>query len=231
MYLSILAFYPYIVRKLFPELINKQSVVINLDTEAQAWLAKQPPTKLNPLLDPVVCQTLIDECHRKYDVDFSYGGWMENRSTLWRGTYLDDDQRYIHLGVDVNVPAGTTVVADEVCTVIRIDNDYPDKHGWGTRVITKQPHEDVVRVFAHLDQRLNVRLGDELKAGAVVGTIGLPPFNGDWFPHLHIQMIDTHHYDDLLKNNLRDLDGYGRIQNIEFLRKTFPDPLHSVSLT
>jgi murein DD-endopeptidase MepM/ murein hydrolase activator NlpD len=215
---------------LFPELYGKRSVSINLNLEAKAWMSLHSDRTSNPLLDPEACQAFVTACHRKYGVDFSYGGWLEDRSTLWQGSYLDQDQKYIHLGVDFNVPTGTRVTLDRAATVIRIDNDYPDKHGWGTRIIVQEPQADVVVLFAHLDQALNITVGDQLTAGSIIAKVGEPPFNGDWFPHLHTQIIKTFHYTELLKNDLRDLDGYGRAVDLEILKKQFSDPMRSLKL-
>ena len=210
---------------LFPDLSNQRSAVVDLNKEAQRWLAQQPAKSTNPLLDPATCQTFINDVHQRLNVDFSYGGWMEDRSTLWRGSYLDNDQRYIHLGVDFNVPAGTRVAIDRACTVLRIDNDYPDKYGWGTRVILQEPGAEAVLLFAHLDQKLNITIGDQLKAGIIFAKVGQPPYTGDWFPHLHVQMITADHYQKLLADDLRDLDGYAKNENMSELQQIFPNPV------
>ena len=215
---------------LFPELKNLYSSLINLDHEARKWLVEHPSNGTNPLLEPTICQAFIDACHRNLGVDFSYGGYLENRSTLWRGSYLDQDQRYIHLGVDFNVPAGTSVAINQPATIIRIDNDYPEEHGWGTRVVIQEPGTNVVMLYAHLDQQLNVAVGDKLETGSIIGRVGLPPYNGDWFPHLHVQVIDLNHYHALLENSLQDLDGYGRPEELDSLKKLFPDPMKFVSI-
>ena len=215
---------------LFPELIGKRSTLIDLNLEAKKWLASRSTESVNPLLDPTICQNFVVECHQKLGIDFSYGGWLEDRSTLWRGSYLDQKRKYIHLGVDFNVPAGTQVAIERAATVIRIDNDYPDQHGWGTRVIVQEPNSDVVLLFAHLDQELHIVVDDQLAAGSIIAKVGIPPYNGDWFPHLHVQVIDAKHYAKLLDNDLRDLDGYGRFEDIELLKQLFPDPMRYVSL-
>jgi len=210
---------------LFPNLKNKCSRYLNLDVEAQKWLAAHPSRDMNPLLDADTCQKFVEELNRGLGLDFSYGGYLEDRSTLWRGSYLDADERYIHLGVDFNVPAGTSVAVPRPCSVIRVDNDYPERHGWGTRVFLQEPGAEVVLLFAHLDQKIEVVVGDRLEAGSIPAKVGVPPYNGDWFPHLHVQVIEGRHYEKLLENDLRELDGYGRVQDIEVLKKNFRDPM------
>lgn len=210
---------------IFPELSIKSFSSVNLDDEARLWIAARGTERENHLLDPVVCQSFVEECHRKYGTDFSYGGWMETRSALWNGSYLDEDARYVHLGVDFNVPAGTGVSADRACTVVRIDDDHPETHGWGNRVFAHDRERDVVVVFAHLASPVGIRIGDALAPGNIFARVGTPSQNGGWFPHLHVQLIRPEHYRDLLRDDLRSLDGYGREKDIDSLRFNFPDPM------
>lgn len=215
---------------LFPELDVTRFALVNLNDEAKEWLGQRSVAEVNPLLDPMVCQAFINDCHLRLGVDFSYGGWLEDRRVIWRGSYLDDDCRYIHLGVDFNVPAGTSIMSDKMYTVIRIDSDYPEEFGWGTRVFLQEPSADVIMIFAHLDPSPFLRVGIVIQPGDLLGSIGMAPSNGHWFSHLHVQVIDAEHYTKLLNNDLRDLDGYGRIEDIEALKGAFFDPMNYVSI-
>lgn len=215
---------------LFPKLSLASSCAINLDDEAKLWPVQQPKSKSNPLLDPVVCETFISECHKKYGVNFSFGGWLENRSTLWRGSYLDDGAKYIHLGVDFNVPAGTSVATDREYTILRIDDDYPEAHGWGKRIFLKEMDADVIAIFAHIEPESIITVGKTIQQGTIIGTVGSPPFNGNWYPHLHMQVVDETYYEELLKNDLRDLDGYGMEADLEVLIQHFHDPMRFITL-
>ncbi len=210
---------------IFPELKMKRFAKINLDAEARGWLAEHTSEQKNPLLNPLVCEKFVEQCHQRLGIDFSFGGWMENRSTLWRGSYLDDDERYVHLGIDFNVPAGTAVAVSRPTIVLRIDTDHPEPHGWGNRVIVDDALTDCVLVFAHLAHPGNLRVGDTLNDGEILGRVGSSSVNGGWFPHLHVQCIKREYYQFLLENNLCDLDGYGKSDDIEFLRANFPDPI------
>lgn len=210
---------------IFPELKGKNFAKIDLDSEARHWLAGKNLEQKNPLLDPSICEKFVAQCHERLGIDFSYGGWLENRSALWQGSYLDDDERYIHLGIDFNVPAGTAVALPRSGTIIRIDNDHPEPYGWGNRIIVNDHATDCVWVFAHLANPERFRVGDSLDSGAMFARVGDPSVNGGWFPHLHVQIVSRDHYQSLRENDLRDLDGYGKSKNIEFLRTNFPDPM------
>ncbi len=206
---------------LFPELQGKRFSSTDLDREArELGLGEE-----NALLDPEMCQKFVEDCHRRYKTDFSYGGWLELRSTLWRGSYLDEAEHYVHLGIDFNVPAGTAVAAPRACLVIRIDNDFPDVYGWGNRIIVHDAEMNVMVIYAHLDTPTGVKVGDSLKPGQVFARVGDASKNGGWFPHLHVQLVVPEQYERLLQNDLRDLDGYGHIRDIEMLKIYFPDPL------
>lgn len=187
--------------------------------------AEQHAEHGNPLLNPDVCQAFVEACHRRHGTDFTYGGWMEVRNTLWRGSYLDDDARYVHLGTDFNVPAGTGVTVPCASVVLRIDNDYPDTFGWGNRVIVHDEQKDIVMVFAHLESPTGITVGDVVMPGSIFARVGTSEHNGGWFPHLHVQMLQPDVYRTLLKDDLRDLDGYGRVEEIDRLRAHFPDPM------
>lgn len=212
---------------IFPFLKNKNFGYVNLNLEAEKWIAGNK-FKLgkNPLLDPAVCQLMVNDVNKKYGLDFSYGGWMEDRSFLWRGHYLDEKKTYIHLGIDMNVLAGTEVAVNFDAIAVKTDNDYPEDGGWGTRVILKHGKKPVYLIFAHLDQNVQCKAGDFLKAGQIFAMVGKPPSNGNWFEHMHLQAIQEDYYNKLEKNNLWDeLDGYGAEEDIALNAQRFPDPI------
>ncbi|MDD5165186.1 MAG: peptidoglycan DD-metalloendopeptidase family protein [Candidatus Pacebacteria bacterium] len=217
---------------IFPELKNINTKCVNLNAEAIDWIkGKIFPSTDHPLLDPAICQEMVDDVHKKYDVVFSYGGWMEDRSFLWHGSYLDKDRAYIHLGVDLNVPPGTKVATDFSAEVVRIDDDYPEQGGWGPRVILRNMESDIYVVYAHLDREIGCKVGDFLKKNTIFASVGKAPYNGNWFPHLHVQTISTEYFNELNQNNSwANLDGYGSPNKIEQNKKRFPDPMKYISL-
>jgi murein DD-endopeptidase MepM/ murein hydrolase activator NlpD len=119
---------------IFPTLKNKKYGYLNLNSEAKIWAENRKGVSL---VDPKTCERMVHDVHVKYSIDFSYGGWMEDRSFLWHGSYLDASQSYIHLGIDLNVSAGTPVALDFDAVVVRVDDDFPEEGGWGPRVIVK----------------------------------------------------------------------------------------------
>jgi len=216
---------------IFPELKGKKCGYVNLNLEAEKWvLAQGISSDPHPLLDPAVCQKMVDAVHKKFSLDFSYGGWMEDRSFLWKGSYLDTDKTYIHLGVDINVPAGTKIAAAFDAEVVKIDDDYPEDGGWGPRVILKHASQPIYMIHAHLSKDISCKVGDTLKQGDVFAEVGKAPFNGNWFPHLHLQVISKAYFEELEKGDLwHELDGYGVSEETEENAVRFPDPLQYLS--
>ena len=175
---------------------------------------------------------MVLQVHQKYNIDFSYGGWMEDRSVLWHGSYLEAENSYTHLGVDINVPTGTEIVVDFDAEVVKIDDDYPEEGGWGPKVIVKNLTLPIYLIYAHLDREIKCQVGDKLKTGQIFAKVGKAPFNGNWFPHLHVQTITAEYYKNLADNNSwSELDGYGLPADISENSKLFPDPLQFISLS
>jgi 4-aminobutyrate aminotransferase-like enzyme/Ser/Thr protein kinase RdoA (MazF antagonist) len=104
-----------------------------------------------------------------------------------------DERRTVHLGVDLFVAAGSAVHAPLDGTVHLVaDNDAPQDYG--PLVVLRHDAgggRSLFTLYGHLGEEcLTVlRVGDEVKAGQVIATVGAPPANGDWPPHLHFQVI------------------------------------------
>lgn len=221
---------PDAVTALFPQLAGTSFCEVHLDEEAVRWREQYPERFVgggNPLLDPAVCQGLLDEFHKRRRVDWSYGGYLENRRHLWQGSYLEQSGNFLHLGVDFNVPQGTAVAASREAAVLLVDHDLDRDGGWGQRVFLKwvgDPPNDAVLIYAHL-QDVTAMPGICLARGTIFAEVGGPPDNGNWAPHLHIQTIPISSLGDTLSNRLAELDGYGPPPGIQDLRADYPDPL------
>ena len=217
---------------LFPHLAESRFVEVNLDEQARIRQERAPrlesPNKTNPFLDPAICDRFVSEVAREFEADYTYGGYLEDRRFLWNTSYLDTTGSYLHLGVDFNVPQHTQVTALFSGKVVRIDDDYDLEGGWGPRIIIEPAprHGETLPycIFAHLFSP-QVKVGDNVVEGAVLATVGGAPYNGNWFPHLHIQTVESGLFQTLLKDDLRALDGYGHERDRSQLLNSFPDPL------
>lgn len=176
----------------------------------------------NPLLDPIFCQAWIDYVQRQADpsASYSYGGYLEDRSFLWRGTYLEErvGGGFVHLGVDVTAPQYAAVHCPVGGRVIQSFVDTDQDGGWGGVCVVKTWNDRLV-LFAHLDLVDDLMTGREWPDSAVLGYVAPTRRNGGWFPHLHLQGLT--HVMDLTK-----LDGYGPKEDAD----KFPDPLKLLDL-
>ncbi len=121
------------------------------------------------------------------------GGYLEDRVVYRRSNhYAGAEPRSLHLGLDLWTEAGTPVYAPLPCTV----HGLADNQGFGNygpTVILK--HYLAGRTFYTLYGHLSrtsltaIRVGQTVAAGSVIGDIGPYPENGDWPPHLHLQII------------------------------------------
>lgn len=189
----------------------------------------------NPWIAPRLCDVLMRDFHEMLNLYWSYGGWLEVRSTMLRGTYLDESGNYLHLGVDVNVPLGTKVAVSEACTIVDVLDDSkgptPEKWGWGGRALvrlTKRPH--IYIAYAHLRLDPMCRRGVTLLPGTVLGTAAPHEGNGYWFVHVHVQTLTEAAYQHYFVERREVLDGYGHPKRRTELSKLHPDPLQYIRL-
>ncbi len=218
-----------------PEYRQASVAYVNLDMEARLSVAtgRMTTAQATQLADANVCAGFVEELHKRLGVVASFGGYLEDRAFLWQGTYLGNTEKTVHLGIDFNAPQGSVVATPVGGTVIRCDNDHPDRWGWGPRVFieTDGTSSDPtsahsILLFAHLAE-ISVRVGDVVMSGSTLGVIGTPPFNGDWFPHLHVQQVRRELYDTFMRNDPWALDGYGDRSAMTTFTTDFPDPILS----
>jgi peptidoglycan LD-endopeptidase LytH len=221
------------VRRLFPSLAGWRAAKIDLDAAYQRWRRTHPdrcvPGGPNPYLDPNIAGEIMDEIHRAESAAWSFGGYLEDRRHLLAGSYLDATGYFIHLGVDVHVPKGTPLAAGAPGTVLLVDDDQDQDGGWGPRVFLRRAlaeDDDIVGIFAHL-QAPRCRAGDEVGPAEVFAEIGGPPGNGNWHPHLHLQVLGIRTFEELLGDGLSRLDGYGPPGKKRELAARFADPLRA----
>jgi murein DD-endopeptidase MepM/ murein hydrolase activator NlpD len=209
---------------IYPTFKNKKGAEINLNELAKVWFQKRYSTfpDPNPLTDPPTCQKMLEEYYTEHELDYSYGGYLEDRSVIWRGNYLAKHNTYIHLGIDYNAPAGTPVAADVRAEVILVDDDTPLDGGWGPYVMFKIVHEPIILLYAHLGD-ITCKAGQLLSPREQFANIGAPNSNGRWYPHVHGQALTVETYEKY-KHNIDALDGYGHAGDACALQTQFPDP-------
>ena len=102
-------------------------------------------------------------------------------------------RRTTHLGIDIFAPAETAIYAPLAGTIHSLAN-YPETQDYGPVLILKhEPSDDLCfyTVYGHLAPESLDRwtVGECVDAGALLATIGDYPYNGNWTPHLHFQIV------------------------------------------
>jgi hypothetical protein len=165
----------------------------------------------NPFLDPNLCERFKNIVHKIMGVEYSWGGYMEDRSKLWADSYLKPGEA-THLGIDYYVPAGTFVHLPCSGTLLYSHDDKDQNGGWGGKLIfcTKNGY----LILGHLDGQHMANEIDKIhQFGDIVGVVADADKNGGWNPHLHLQVA-------LIYNP--EVDGYAK--PYDGIERDFPDP-------
>ncbi len=184
--------------KTFPELKKGRWGKINLNQESKKVEIDFTNTK--------VCQKWIDKLHKEKNIKYSSGGFLEDRSNLWKEHYNKSKKLFIHLGTDYIVPAGTKVALTENAVLRGIIYDY-SWGGWGKMVLFSLRNDSLYLLYGHLKKLPKLKIGQKYKADKIIGVVGKPKENGGWFPHLHVQLM-TKKFLILNKNDYSKIDGY-----------------------
>jgi len=103
------------------------------------------------------------------------------------------ERRTVHLGIDLSVPPGSPVRAPLDGTVHTVaDNAAPKDYGPLVILRHAVPSgEEFFTLYGHLDHDSVALLapGRVVRKGETFAAVGAPPGNGDWWPHVHVQII------------------------------------------
>lgn len=199
---------------------------VNLN-EASIWWEKKHkvPISERPFKDPGMAHLMEEEYHDHLGLDWSYGGWLEDRSNIRRGTYLEEKEWWFHTGIDVNVNEGTHIFSPVQGKILYAGNDAPLVGGWGKHVFQSILFRGKVHVllYAHLGT-IMVSEGTTLSPGRVIGTVGSPMTNGGWRPHLHLQLFAESNGVADWKMFSDEMDGYVAEEDLAEWARKCPDP-------
>jgi peptidoglycan LD-endopeptidase LytH len=122
------------------------------------------------------------------------GGYLENRYIYRTTQHFQQaaEPRSIHLGVDVWAKAGTPVYAPMQGKVHSFANNA-NIGDYGPTIILEHilEGETFYTLYGHLNLECLEGLyeGKNIEAGEKIAEFGNYPFNGNWSPHLHFQVI------------------------------------------
>ena len=153
-------------------------------------------------------------------LDYGIGRYDEDRRDMYTESLFTENQRTIHMGIDIAAPAMTPVhaVFDGLIAFMG-DNDQPQDYG--PTIITSHQikNRTLYILHGHLSRTSlsGITVGERVKKGQVIGWVGDESENGGWNPHLHFQL-------SWLKPTTHDLPGVFSADQREWARSTFPDP-------
>jgi murein DD-endopeptidase MepM/ murein hydrolase activator NlpD len=154
---------------------------------------------------------------------FGAGGYGENRTIYRRSNLFEDDKepRSVHLGIDLWLPAETTIYSPLPATVhsFQDNNNFGD---YGPTIILEHLLNGVTfyTLYGHLSRSSlkKLTLGMAIKKGQQITTLGNYDENGRWPTHLHFQIII-----DLLGKK-GDFPGVASVSEQEYYLALCPDP-------
>jgi peptidoglycan LD-endopeptidase LytH len=128
---------------------------------------------------------------------YGIGGYIEyrelySRSRVFDSQEGDEEPRRLHLGIDIWGKAYTAVMSplNGIVHSFAFNNRYGD---YGATLILSHYLDGYSfhTLYGHLSLNSikNLREGDNVRKGDVVGEFGIPMENGQWPPHLHFQIV------------------------------------------
>ena len=111
------------------------------------------------------------------------------------------ERRTVHLGADLFAPPETAIYAPLAGTIHSVANCNDEQDNGPLLILKHRPNPDLCfyTLYGHLSVETLDRwaVGDRVEAGDTLARIGDYPRNGNWTPHLHLQiMVDLLDYDD-----------------------------------
>lgn len=170
-------------------------------------------------------ESYINEYLKKNKGKVAFGGYLEKRAIYNRSkhfvTQKEEDHRNIHLGIDLWCDKGTSVLAvlEGEIHSFKNNQNYGD---YGPTIILKHKIKNVTffSLYGHLSKESieNIKIGDTIKEGQIIGFLGDANVNGDYAPHLHFQLIKD------LQGNFGDYPGVSSLNTIDFYKENCPNP-------
>jgi murein DD-endopeptidase MepM/ murein hydrolase activator NlpD len=176
------------------------------------------------LVNAEIFETFIENYLRKNNSKVAFGGYNEERN-LYKSSLIfndeENEERNIHIGMDLWIKAGTPVLAALDGTVYGFD--YNTGAGnYGPTIILKHSlqNQTFYTLYGHLSLESieDIEIGTLFKKGQLLATLGDVAVNGGYSPHLHFQIIKN------IGENFSDYPGVCNKNDLEYYLKNCPNP-------
>ena len=128
---------------------------------------------------------------------WSVSGYLENRATMVKDfPQMQTEERFYHLGIDINLPCGTKLYAPKDCEVTLSKYEDGDGNYGGVTVLKFQTGSTYYMLFGHLDPESLLTVGTSIKKGESFAVIGDMNQNGNWYYHTHLQILTPRAYEE-----------------------------------
>jgi len=160
-----------------------------------------------------------------YGAQVGVGGYDEARVMYDWGTETGwTERRTVHIGLDVSVAPGTALFAP-LDGVVHAFAHADAHHDYGPMIVLRHEIPDAVAIpfytlYGHLtlDSLEGLTVGQRIAKGQLFARVGAAPINGDWWPHVHVQIVT-----DMLDVTC-NVDGVCRPSQRTVWRSLCPDP-------
>lgn len=180
-------------------------------------------SKLN-ITDALAFENYIEDYLSKNNAKVAFGGYQEIRNLYKRSTVFNaenSEERNIHIGLDLWIKAKTSVLAALDGTIHSFQNNTA-LGDYGPTIILEHEINELkfYTLYGHLSEEsiLDKKVGEKIKKGAQIATLGSHPINGDYAPHLHFQIIVD------IEGKIGDYPGVCSKNNLYFYQNNCPDP-------
>lgn len=146
------------------------------------------------LRDTAAFDALLQQNLQQQGARIGLGGYLEDRIIYRRSSHFDAaaGKRSVHLGVDIWLPAFTPVLAPLAARVHSFrDNAHFGDYGPTIILEHELAGQRCYTLYGHLSRAslAGLRPGQTIGPGEAFAQVGPYPENGDWPPHLHLQLI------------------------------------------
>ena len=195
------------------ELNNTNKKIVKFDDKSMLLKSNPSNKKLNTLVDKFL------------DNSVGIGLYKEKRKVYKSDHYISSlnkhERRDIHLGIDIFINKNTILRAPlNGRVVILYYNNF--KYDYGPTVVLEHNINKLkfYTLYGHLSKKCltELKIGQKIKKGELIGEIGGYEVNGNWPPHLHFQIMLS------LLNEKNNFPGVGEEYLLPIWQHVSPDP-------